>query len=429
MNILLINPWIYDFKAYDLWLKPLGLLYAADFLKKSGYDINFIDCTDRNHISLKSKTESDLYGTGKYYHEEIEKPHLYKDIPRKYKRYGISLEAFKEELRSISAPEVILVTSVMTYWYKGAFEVIKIAKEAFPGVPVVLGGIYASLCYDHAKEFSGTDYVIKKFNFKEFSELIAKLTGHTHDINIVKDIVPAYYLYPELEYACILTSRGCPFRCSYCASSFLYDKFCQRDYNEVINEVESYYKRGIKNIAFYDDALFFNKENHIIKILEGVIKKGLDINFHTPNGLHARYIDKELAYLLKKSGFKTMRLSLETQNPALQKETGGKVTNNDLEEAVNNLLSAGFSAKDIGVYVMTGLPGQTYEEIIKTVEFVKTFKIKVKLTQFSPIPHTLMGDKMLSDNADPLLHNNTYRMYKSPHISFEDLQKITDLAK
>ena len=49
---------------------------------------------------------------------------------------------------------------MMTYWYPGVFEAIKIIKESLPRVPVVLGGKYATLCYDHAVNYSGADYVI-----------------------------------------------------------------------------------------------------------------------------------------------------------------------------------------------------------------------------------------------------------------------------
>ena len=47
MRALLVNPWVYDFKAFDFWNKPVGLLIVADILKKFGFEIDFIDCMDR----------------------------------------------------------------------------------------------------------------------------------------------------------------------------------------------------------------------------------------------------------------------------------------------------------------------------------------------------------------------------------------------
>ena len=51
-NILLINPWIYDFAAYDMWTEPLGLLYIAGVLRENGYRANLINCLDRYHPDL-----------------------------------------------------------------------------------------------------------------------------------------------------------------------------------------------------------------------------------------------------------------------------------------------------------------------------------------------------------------------------------------
>jgi hypothetical protein len=51
-HILLINPWIHDFAAYDFWAKPLGLLTIAGILRLHGYEITYIDCLDRFHPEL-----------------------------------------------------------------------------------------------------------------------------------------------------------------------------------------------------------------------------------------------------------------------------------------------------------------------------------------------------------------------------------------
>ncbi len=57
-------------------------------------------------------------------------------------------------------PDAVLVTSLMTYWYPGVTAAIRLVREYFPGVPVILGGIYASLCPDHARSHSGADLVL-----------------------------------------------------------------------------------------------------------------------------------------------------------------------------------------------------------------------------------------------------------------------------
>ena len=149
-SLILINPWIYDFAAYDLWSKPLGLLYLAGYLRHCGFRIHFIDCLDVHHPGMKGKPffktpKRRLFGTGKFWRKEIPRPAPLNDISRPYSRYGLSLDVFEEELKKTRNPAAILVTSLMTYWYPGVKEVIRLAKKIHPGVPVILGGIYARL--------------------------------------------------------------------------------------------------------------------------------------------------------------------------------------------------------------------------------------------------------------------------------------------
>ena len=73
-TVLLVNPWIYDFAAYDLWSKPLGLLYLAGFLRHCGFEIHLIDCLDVHHPAMKLdpsvKTPTRRsYGTGKFWRQ------------------------------------------------------------------------------------------------------------------------------------------------------------------------------------------------------------------------------------------------------------------------------------------------------------------------------------------------------------------------
>jgi radical SAM superfamily enzyme YgiQ (UPF0313 family) len=435
-NILLINPWIYDFAAYDLWAKPLGLLYIASILKNYGYQINFIDCLNRYHPALPKPTKTKEYGQGKYYAQEIEKPPIYKNIPRKYKRYGIPIQIFKSELKSISKPSVILVTSMMTYWYLGVFDVIKILKNYFKDVPIILGGIYATLCYEHAVKYSKADYVIKGKDSLQVLKLVDNLTKNTHNYsNFFQDLdsypYPAYDLIKNLNYVCLLTSQGCPYRCTYCATHLLAPKFIQRNPIKVVDEIEYYYKKfKVKNFVFYDDALLINPEKHIYIILEEVAKRGIKCYFHTPNGMNINPINRELARLLFKLNFKTIRLSFETSCAQLQKRTGNKVTNQALEEAVKNLTLAGYKAKDIEVYVMTGLPGQTYKEVVESIKFVSKTGAKVKLVEFSLIPGTEEYNRAIEEfgfepYSDPLLHNNSILLFQSR----SSYHKLKDLVR
>ena len=225
LDILLINPWIYDFTAYDFWSKPLGLLYIASVLRKRNYKINYIDCLDRYNPGILQLTKEkplkkDEFGRGDFYKEEITKPYILKNIPRCFSRYGITEDIFLKELEKLSTPRAILITSIMTYWYPGVFRVIEMVKEIFPHTPVILGGIYSTLCYEHASKFSGADYVRKGNNIRGLLRILEKITdnkgtSYFNENQKLDDIpYPDWDLYNQLDYICILSSLGCPFRCS-----------------------------------------------------------------------------------------------------------------------------------------------------------------------------------------------------------------------
>ena len=74
-KILLVNPPIYDFAAYDFWLKPYGMLTVAGYLREVA-DIRLFDYLDRRHPFLDDKKElkSDLWGRGQYFEQKIHTP-------------------------------------------------------------------------------------------------------------------------------------------------------------------------------------------------------------------------------------------------------------------------------------------------------------------------------------------------------------------
>ncbi len=165
-RVLLINPWIYDFAAFDLWAKPLGLLYIGESLRRKGVEVALIDCA--------GASDGRKYGTGRFRKQEIPKPKALQGIPRRYSRYGISEEAFLDQLASLPRPDVVLVTATMTYWYPGAFRVIELVRGRLPKTPIILGGIYATLCPGHAARFSGADHVYQGRASSDLFRLLAQ---------------------------------------------------------------------------------------------------------------------------------------------------------------------------------------------------------------------------------------------------------------
>jgi radical SAM superfamily enzyme YgiQ (UPF0313 family) len=427
-HILLINPWITDFAAYNFWIKPLGLLHIVSLLRGYGFRITLIDCLD-----FKSKKRK--FGDGNFLKAKIEKPQPLKAIPRYYSRYGIPEKELLRKLSCIEKPDVIGVTSGMTYWYPGLFKIIEIVRSFFEEVPILLGGIYATLCYDHAVKHSGADIVFKGRDEGEAVRLVAEFTDielPASNPELRTDTYPAFDLYPELDYICMATSRGCPFTCTYCASQFLNRGFVRRDPLRVVEEIDYWTKEhNVKNIAFYDDALLIEPSEHIIPVLKEVMRKGIRCNFHAPNGLHIKGIDEEVAELLFTGGFRTIRLGFETSEEKIQTETGGKVGNQDFKKAVRNLRRAGYSGEEIGVYIMIGLPGQKVEGAEESIAFVKETGAKPILVEYSPIPKTAMFERAKRMSAfdlenEPLFHNNTILPCQWEGFTMADYRRLKE---
>ncbi len=419
MRILLVNPWVHDFSCLNLWSAPLGLLKVAEYLSQFDVEIYFIDCLE----TVKKKR----WGTGKYQRTVIKKPEVLKDIPRRFCRYGISPEEFRERLRRIPLPDLVLVSTLMTYWYTGVSETVGLIKDLFKDVPVISGGLYATLLAGHALKYTLVDGVFKGGVENRLEAFLS-----TFGFRLKRKRAPQPYWRLGLlrwDFAPLRTSTGCPFRCTYCASGVFYNKFIQRDPDDVIKEIIELYNHGIRDFAFYDDALLVRSNEHIKPVLKEIIRRGHDIRFHAPNGLHARYINEEIAFLMKESGFRTVRVSLETISPHLQERTGGKVTTEEFKKAIEALKRAGFTKKELGVYLMFGLPGQDLQEVIEGVEFLKSMNVRIHLTEFSPIPETPLWNEMVSSgmitgDMDLLLTNNSVFYYLFSGYNIKRLEAL-----
>lgn len=440
-NILLINPWIYDFAAYDFWSKPLGFLYVAALLRKNGFPIHYIDClcTDQHSLPALCLPRKKI-GKGKFLKTKIEKPEALKTIPQKYNQYGIPSEVFHDLLISSPQPDVILITSAMTYWYPGIFEVIKHAQRVFPKTPIILGGVYATLCPGHAKAKSGADIVFSGFDFSEALKLISSHAGKEFTFAPNPKCLdsfpyPAFDLYNHLPYVCILTSRGCPYGCPYCATHLLNYSYTSRDPIAVADEIEFWWMRhGVTNFAFYDDALLFEPEKRLIPIMQEIIRRSITCNFHTPNGVHIRGMTDEIAQLMFLSGFKTINLGLETANENLMKKTGGKTTREEFIQAVYYLKNAGYTKEEIGVYLLAGLPGQSAEEVEESITFVKDCGAQPHLTEYSPIPGTILWEDAIKASrfdlvSEPLYHNNSIFPCEWEGFTRDDLERLKHLTR
>jgi radical SAM superfamily enzyme YgiQ (UPF0313 family) len=421
-KILLVNPWIEDVSAYDFWLKPVGLLYISSVLKKFGIEPRLIDLLDRHDEELirflKKPVKDKYYGTGNFYNETIKKPNSMKSIPRYFKRYGMPEKLFRKKLSVHKDVDAVFVTSMMTYWHYGVSDTIRVIKEELHEKPVVLGGVYSTLLAEHARNNSGADFVSPGTGMfplkKALGYIDIEIDIHNLNKDWIESLILDYSHYKEIPYKVLITSVGCPFKCSYCASWRLWKDFTFHSSEKTLDIIERFSNDGTKNIVFFDDALLIG--DRFKRFLKMYLKRRRKVQFHLPNGIHAKFIDKELANLMKEANFKTIKLGYETYNVDLQKKTGGKVSNIDLEKAVFNLKDAGFTSKEVSAYIIANLPGQSMEDTAKAIKKCGELGIVPNVNEFTPIPKTpqweeLINDGKLPKNVDPLLLNNSILPY------------------
>ncbi len=303
----------------------------------------------------------------------------------------------------------------MTYWYEGVFRSICLLRQVFPSVPVLLGGIYARLCPDHAL-LSGADAI------------------QTEPLSL-EWTTPALDLSADAACGIALTSTGCPHHCDYCASKKLFPVFRPRGLEEILEDLGLQMKRtGFRNCAFYDDALLYRKKERFYPLCEALRHRFPHVAWHTPNGLSVREIDRECADVLYRTGFATIRLSLESIDPSLAGKSSFKATAEEYRRALDCLARAGYGSERIETYILAGLPGQPASSVAETIDFVLDAGGEPRLAEFSPVPGTPSFEeaagKIPDLRTEPLLANKTaYSAYISGNLSPEELQKLKDRTR
>ncbi len=434
---LLVNPWITDFAAHDLWARPLGLLVLGSMLRRAGWKTEYIDCLQRDPTDEGENAVPPTFGrfgTGKYRKEPMPAPEAVAGLERRYWRYGIPEELLEKKLARHRDASLVLVTCTMTYWYPGLRETIRTIRKVLPGSKVWLGGNYARLCREHAERHGGADRVFSGSMKEALEALGIELPDPFEDTRIL-DVAEAMEVVDEPRHAPLLLGIGCPQRCSYCASSVLWPGFRrvapERAFRQlrVMNE-----KRGIRDFAFYDDALLFDANERIVPFLELVIRQGLDVRFHTPNGLFIRQLDGRLCSLMKEAGFETIRLGLETTGPSPVGVGGGKARMEDFDKACRNLFSAGFTRKQVGAYLLYGLPGQSPEQVAGAISTVAGFGVRPYLAEYSPIPGTVLFSRLPEKlqealQREPLLQNNSCVPLWNESFDQQTMRQLKELAR
>jgi len=437
-HILLINPWIHDFAAYDFWAKPMGLLSIAAILRAHGIRVSYIDCLDRFHRRAAKTDPWARCGRGPYLKTNIPKPAGLADVSRNFSRYGIPPQWFKEDLLELDPPDLVLITSLMTYWYPGVQETIEYVRSIFAHTPIVLGGIYARLCEAHAAARSGSDQIAAEPAEICLFSLIHEFTGYSvspafDPLNLDSYPYPALDLQTRINYVPLLTSKGCPFNCAYCASPYLEPRRLLRSAASVIEEISHWHRNyGLCDFVLYDDAFLIDAAYHAIPLLEGICSTGLKLRFHTPNALHIRGITPQTAQLMYRAGFTTLRLGLETAEFEHRRNLDHKVSAEEFKRAAACLIEAGFDKSRVGAYLLVGLPNQQLDAVEHSIRVVSDSGIAPVPAYYTPIPHTTLWPEAVAASrydlaSDPIFTNNAILPCSKEPFSWDLISRLKEL--
>ncbi len=433
-RLLLFQPLIYDFALYDLFLKPYGLLRLGRWFEESGYDVFFLnglDYKESETIRVLGRPRRMPNGTGKF-------PRMRAPLPkgveseRSFGRYGVLPEILRIKIKEVN-PDLIFITSGMTYWYRGVIEAVKLSKEIYPEVPVVTGGIYASLMPEHCRLNTESDYVVSGNSSADIKTILSN-----HSLPDTTGSIPLSPLMIEevwKDAGVIRLNEGCPFHCDYCASDLLSSTFLSGNAETAFETLLEMHERfDTRNFAFYDDALLIDSSRSINPFLELVIKKELPVKFYLPNAVHIQFLDNETADLMKRAGFQEIRLGYESSSDSFHSNYDDKFPQDDLHRVVGTLKKAGFASSSITAYVLGGLPEQSYRNVERSIETASSTGIRVSLAEYSPVPRTSLWKNSLElcpfpIEEEPLFHNNTFFPMKWEGYTLENMKYLKNLVQ
>src|SRR5262249_5049618 len=241
--------------------------------------------------------------------------------------------------------------------------------------------------------------------------------------------LPRWDLYPRLEVGILKLAIGCPFRCTYCSVPQVDPTFRGYPIERSLAELERLVALGVRNVAFYDDALLYRPMDVLAPFLNAVIDRDIRVAFHTPNALNARFITPEIAELMVRAGFQTFFLGFESKAYEWQRKTGGKVYGHELERAVDALRAAGANVRGLTAYLIIGHPAGNLQDVEASIRFAHDLGLRVMLSEFSPIPGTPDGEACRSfiDLDEPLCHNKTF--FAAKRLGYAEVDRLKGICR
>jgi len=439
-KVLLINaPVINNPIAHRNTYFPLSILSIATLLKSEHIDTTVLDAGNYFAENNLGQTELIDYVT----HD---------------------LRDYIERLK----PDVIGIGAVFSGAFGALIEFTKSIKSYFPSMPIVIGGIHATIFAKEILEsYEYIDYVIVGEGEYSFLKLLKCIKcGNSVDdidglafrqadkikvnpkLHFIKDLnkLPAtdfdlidltQYQFDTSQWYSpkgltigqpfpIITSRSCPNRCSFCSMWLVHGpKFRARSAKHVVDELESLYnKYGANYFEFMDDNLTYDK-SRILDICNDIIKRNLNIQFSTPNGVAINRLDEEIIDALVAAGMIRVALAIEHGSEYIRKGVMRKPLDTEKIYQVAEACSKHKHLYIIGYFVV-GMPQETQYTLDETFEIIKSLPLDYfQINWATPYPGTELFDyciehKLIIGNSKDYmtnehLHYNTAAPHFRPH--------------
>ncbi|HSO26077.1 MAG TPA: radical SAM protein [Methanobacteriaceae archaeon] len=413
MKVLLVNPphIISKYKFIGLVAPPLGISYIAAVLEKNSVDVSIIDA---------SAMEMDWYELGK----EIEK----------------------------ISPDVVAITA-LTPTIEQALETAKIAKSILPESTIILGGYHPTFTFKKLLENEFLDIIIIGEGEYTMLEVVQSLLNGS-DLRRVKGIAtqdfvtptreiiedldtlpfPARHLLPMDKYkilniklptGTLVSGRGCPYQCSFCSSAAMHGKKLRlRSAQNVVDEMKHLINdHHAETIAFMDDTFTINKKR-VEEICDELKKRDLDVYWGCTTRVDTLSLD--LLKKMKDSGCITLFMGVESADQLILNNINKQTTINKVKKAFE--LARNYDMRTIASVVL-GMPGDSRENILKTIKFVKNLNPSYAVFSLAtPYPGTPFYKQAVSEN---LIKVNDWSKYtllnpvlNTMDCSLDELKKL-----
>jgi len=433
MKVLLINPPFNRLKGLKKMFYPIGLGYIGAVLKDNGFEVKIYQVENNRgalaKVSLKNK-----------YQQMFQKYHNYLQALKTDHHY-----VWNEirEIFRVEKPKVVGI-SCMTVHLKTGLKMADIIKEMDKECKVVFGGPHPTIIPDDIMQSENVDFAIRgegEYTMLALCQAIAdgagdlkKIDGlsfkiknriiHNSPRKLIKDIdtlpfplrtnLIFSHLFSPQDLGVMITSRGCPFGCTFCSSRSIWGKKVR--YNavkKIIDEIKLLVSEcRTREFFFWDDSFSFNRER-IIEICNTLIKEKIEISWGCTTRLDL--LDDELLSWMRQAGCSQIDVGIESGSERILKKIRKGIILKQIKQGIKLITDHNIF---VTTFFMIGFPDETEEDIRRTFDLIKNVNATVTISLFTPYPGTELFQNLLDIGMVSIKQDWSQISHQSPNNHF-----------